>query len=131
MKARLTGCVIMALALGAAQAGEARFEGVLKDLLGTLDMLSATLGGIRDQDTAKAAQPELRKSAVRWQALMKKAEDVAPPTKEERERLEKQYAQKLEEARKKLLGEVERVRSVPGGNEALKEISGVLKRKKE
>jgi len=112
-----------------AHAGEGRFEGVLKELVGSLDKLTSTLAGITDEESAKSAQPELRKLAAQWQLLMKKAEDVAPPTKEEKERLEKAYAAKLTEARRKLFGEVERVREVAGGREALKEIAGVLARK--
>ncbi|MBI3407143.1 MAG: hypothetical protein HY040_02150 [Planctomycetes bacterium] len=136
MRTRAWGVLVLCSALlclalvGSVHAGgEGRFEGVLKDLVGALDKLTTTLGGIRDEDSAKAAQPELRKMAVQWQALMKKAEDVAPPTKEEKDRLEKAYATKLTEARKKLFGEVERVREVAGGPQALKEISGVLARK--
>src|SRR5437879_9732057 len=103
MKRRLFGGMLLALACGTLQAGtNARFEGVLKDLLGTLDKLSGTLTGIRDQETAKAAQPELRKLAGHWQALIRKAEDVAPPNREEKERLEKEYSRKLDDARNKL-----------------------------
>jgi hypothetical protein len=129
MLARMLGVALFLSISLAVQAGPARFEEVLKDLLGTMDKLTTTLATIRDQDSASAAKPELRKSAGHWQALLKKAEDVAPPNKEEKEQLEKAYAGKLEEARKKLFGEVQRVRAVPGGREALKEISGVLSRK--
>ena len=135
MPHRFWGVVLLTLAMlwlsfaGSVQAGEGRFEGVLKEVVGVLDKLATTLTGITSEDSAKAAQPELRKLAAQWQTLMKKAEDVAPPTKEEKDRLEKAYAAKLTEARRKLFGEVERVREVAGGREALKEISGVLERK--
>lgn len=131
MGARVVGVMTLTLALGAKveAGGAARFEQVLKDLGATMEKLTSTLAGIRDQDSAKSAQPELRKVAGHWQALMKKADDVAPPNKEEKERLEKEHRPKLEEARKKLFVEVQRVREVPGGREALKEISAVLERK--
>lgn len=126
----LLGFTLLCLTVAASvDAGEGRFEGVLKDLVGALDKLTTTLAGITNEDSAKEAQPELRKLAAQWQTLMKKAEDVAPPTKEEKERLEKAYATKLTEARRKLFGEVERVREVAGGREALKEISVVIARK--
>jgi hypothetical protein len=40
--------------------------------------------------------------------------------------LEKEYRPKLFEAQKKLFGEIGRVRNVPGGKEALQEISAAV-----
>ena len=93
------------------------------------DSLTATLATIRDEETAKGAQPELRKTAAKWKLIKQKAEDLPPPSRQEKDRLEKQYKMKLEEAQKKLFGEVARVRMVSGGREALLEISSVLEKK--
>jgi hypothetical protein len=84
---------------------------------------------IRDEDTARSAQPDLRKAAGKWQLIKKKAEGLPPPSKEEKDRLAKQYKSKLEEAQKKLFGEVARVSAIAGGRQALLEISGVLEKK--
>ena len=48
--------------------------------------------------------------------------------RDEKTRLEKLYKPKLEEALKKMFGEVRRVEGIPGGKDALKEIAGVLKK---
>ena len=130
MRSWLSGIIAFGAAVTLAYGhGEARFEAVLKEMLGTMEKVTTNLAGIRDEETAKAAQPELRKLAGQWQALIKKAEDVAPPNREEKTRLEEAYAGRFMEARKKLFGEVERVRGVAGGREALAEISAVIQRK--
>ena len=72
---------------------------------------------------------DLRKAAGKWQLIKKKAEGLPPPSKEEKDRLAKQYKTKLEEAQKKLFGEVARVSAIAGGRQALLEISGVLEKK--
>ena len=124
-----TASLFVAVTLIANAGSQLTHEAVLKETLGALEKLSATLAGIRDAETAKLAQSDLRKSADQWKALMKKAEELPPPNKEEKEKLEKAYAPKLEEARRKLFGEVDRVRSVAGGREALQVIDAVLNRK--
>jgi hypothetical protein len=106
-----------------------QFEDVIKQVLDTMDSLKTTLATIQDEETAKSAQPGLRKAAGKWQLIKKKAEGLPPPSKEEKDRLAKQYKTKLEEAQKKLFGEVGRVSAIPGGRDALLEISSVLDKK--
>jgi hypothetical protein len=111
----------------ASSGGEAAsFEAVLKDMIATMDKLSATLSGVKDEATAKAARPELQKNAEHFVAVRKKSETVRPPTKEEKERLEKEYRPKLFESQKKLFGEIARVRTIPGGKDALQELGELL-----
>src|SRR5438128_1565125 len=107
------GCLVAVFSLlaalpGVEAGGKAPFEEVIKQMLDTMDGLSTILGTIRDEETAKGAQPELRKAAGKWQLIHKKAEGLPPPPKEEKDRLAKQYKVKLEEAQKKLFGEVAR-----------------------
>lgn len=108
-----------------------RFEEVVKDMLGTMEKLTGVLGTIKDEDTAKAAKPDLRQIAGRWQELRKKAETMKPPSKEEKERLEKEYKEKLQTAQRKLFAEIARVNGVAGGKDALQEISTILKKGKK
>jgi hypothetical protein len=127
-------CLTAALFLGAIPTGlpageKSTYEDVVKEMLATMDQLTMTLSTIRDEETAKDAQPELRKAAGKWQAIKKKAEGLPPPSKEEKDRIAKQYKEKLEVAQKKMFGEVGRVRMVSGGREALLEISSVLDKK--
>ena len=122
------GAVVVGLAGAGDNAG--KLEEVLKDTVGTLDKLTATLAGIKDEESAKAAKPELKATATRWVAIRKKAEGLKPPTKEEKQRLEKEYKGKLETAQKKLVAEIGRVKGVPGGPDALLEIAPVMDKKK-
>ncbi len=129
---RICALCVMALlmvpSLSAAQE-KAQFEDTIKQMLETMDSLSTLLATVRDEETAKSSQAPLRKAAEKWHAIKKNADGLPPPPKEEKDRLAKQYRMKLEEAQKKLFGEVARVRSVRGGPEALLEISGVLDKK--
>jgi len=54
------------------------------------------------------------------------AEKLPPPSREQKERLDKEFKEKLEVAQKKLAGEVIRLKNIPGGPDALKEIRSVL-----
>jgi hypothetical protein len=91
-----------------------------------MERMTTSLGTIKDEETAKAARPELRKAAEHFVTIRKKADILKPPTKEEKDRLEKEFRPKLDEATKKLLAEIGRVEPVPGGKEALKEIRAAV-----
>jgi ribonuclease D len=119
--------LLVALGLGtvAAQNG-ASHEEVVKGMLTTLDKLAQTLKTVQDRETATAAVPELRKEAAAWQQLRKKAKELPPPDRPEKDRLAKEYRAKLDEARTRLLTEVARVQLVPGGLTALQELRPVL-----
>lgn len=104
------------------------FEEVIKGVLDTMDSLSKTLATIHDEASAKAAQEDLGKAADKWRLVKKKAEALPPPSKEEKDRLAKEYKTPLEKAQKKLLGEAARVRTIPGGRAALSRISAVLEK---
>jgi hypothetical protein len=126
----LLGLFLMSLLLAQAKGGEkSQFEDVIKQVLDTMDSLKSTLATIQDEDTAKSARPVLHKTVEKWQLIKKKAENLPPPSKEEKDRLAKQYRTKLEDAQKKLFGEVGRVSAIPGGRDALLEISNVLDKK--
>jgi len=106
--------------------GEPSHEDVVKQMLAGLDKITMTLTTITNEESAEAAKPELRKAAKEWVELRAKVEKLPPPPREEKERLEKEYKEKLVTARKKLVAEQIRVQNIPGGPEALKEIRGVL-----
>lgn len=133
MTARLVSLLgillVTSLGSGVSSGSKAPFEDIVKQMVDTMDALTTTLATIRDEDTAKGAQPELRKAAAKWQVIKKKAESLPPPSREEKDRVAKEYKVKLEEAQKKLFGEVGRVATVPGGREALRELSAVLDKK--
>jgi peptidoglycan hydrolase CwlO-like protein len=130
---RLLGISLLALsslvAVSAAQEGQATFADVIKEMLATMDKITGHLSGIMDEETAKAARPELVKAAAGWKDIRDKAAKMKPPTQEEKARLEKEYKQKLRVAQKKLFAEIARVKGVPGGRDALREISAALGKK--
>jgi len=127
---RAAGALVLLLAGGVAMAAaqESRHEEVIKQTLALLERANTTLATIQDRDTAAAARPELRKVAADWQELQKKAREVPPPERAEKDRLTKEYKQKLVEAERKLRGETIRLESIPGGRAALQEITSVLRK---
>ena len=112
------------------QAGKDSYESLVKDMLDTIDEITKTLQTIKDRDSAVTAQPQLKKSAEHVLVLRKKAELWKQPNKEEKERLEKEYAPKMEVAVKKLRDASAQVKSVPGGAEAVAELA-ILADKKD
>jgi hypothetical protein len=105
------------------------YEGIVKDMLVTVDQITKTLLTIKDRDTAEAVRPELKKTAQRMLELRKKA-DEKQPNKEEKDRLQKEYAPKFEKAVKQLRDVTAKIKSIPGGEDALEELQ-ILKDKVE
>lgn len=128
MNTRIWSVGIILVALGIAAAGEGSpHEQVIQKTLGTLDAIAAELTKIVDEESAVAAKPELRKAATTWAEIQARAKKLQPPDKDEKARLEKLYKPKIDETLKKLLIQKVRVEVIPGGKDALKEISSVLK----
>src|SRR5439155_21525476 len=94
------------------QGGESPYEVVIKETLGALDKLAEALGTIKDQESATSARPEVRKAAGKLADVTKKAEKLKQPSKEEKDRVTKEYKAKLETAVKRLYGEIARVKGV-------------------
>jgi len=132
--APLFGCGLLGLSglvlAGSSGAGEAKLADVVKEMLDTMEKMTTSLGAIKDEATAKTATPDLRKAALHWKELYNKAEKIKPPSKQESERLKKAYKEKIEATHKKLFGEIARVKNVPGGRDALKEIKLVVDKAK-
>jgi septal ring factor EnvC (AmiA/AmiB activator) len=112
------------------QAGDGSYEGLVKDLLGTVESLTKTLQTIKDRDSAEAARPELKKAAHKMLDLRKKAEEWNQPNKEEKDRLAKEYAPKFEAAVKQFRDATIIAKGVPGGEDAVAELA-ILKDKND
>lgn len=125
------GCMLLgSAAVVCGQGADARFGDILKESLEILEKMTMQLAPVKDEESAKASRDELKKSVARWQDMRKRAEKIKPPaSKEEKDRLEKEYRGKLTTANKKLLDEMERVKRVPGGRDALKELVALMKKK--
>jgi hypothetical protein len=129
MKARILGMLIVFGAFSFANAGEGSvYEKSLQQVLDSFDKIGVSLKTIVDEESAMAAKPELRKAADNFVAARAKADKLQPPEKDEKVRLEKKFKAKLEESMKKMFTEARRVELIPGGKEALKEITGILKK---
>jgi len=104
-------------------------EELVKSMLTTMDKMTKTLSGIRDEDSARAAKDNLKKSVEEWHVLRKKADAVPPPSKAEAEQLAKKYRDKMAAAQKQLVGQIARVQQVPGGREALADLPKIFEKK--
>ncbi len=127
--AQLALLVVLLLVVGSARAQEPNHAEVVTKVLDVLERLSKSLATITTQETADAAKVELGKLANEWTATREQAEKLPPPSREDKDRLEKEFKSKLDSAQKKLFGEVVRVQVIPGGVAALQEIRGVIARK--
>src|SRR6516164_1352483 len=97
------GLLVLAGWLGlGATAGDGSHEAILKEMLTTLEQITKTLSAVKDRDAAAAARPELKKSAEKMLALRKQADEARQPSKDERDRLVKEYGPKFEEEVKKM-----------------------------
>lgn len=119
------------LVCGQAAQSEARLTDIVKELVDTMDKLTVQLATIKDEDSARASRDELKKAVGRWLETRKKAEKLKPPSKQEKDQLEKEFKGKLQATHKKLLAEIARVKGVPGGPDALKEIRAELEKKRK
>ncbi|HEV2948546.1 MAG TPA: hypothetical protein VGX70_14315 [Gemmataceae bacterium] len=114
------GLALLALAvlvLPAPSQGGSSYENVVKELIATLNMLTDVLGTVKDEPTARAAVPEVKKVMGRFDEINKKAKALPQPEKEEKDRITKLYRPKLQEAVRKEKAEAARVKSIPGGKE--------------
>jgi hypothetical protein len=132
MKIGWTAAVVLGLlvALLPARAGEAH-EDTLKQMLAALDKMAVALESAKDGESAKAAQPELRKAADGYLLARQKAAALPPPEQAEKDRLAKEYRPKMQMALKKFFSEVRRVETLPEARPILVEIRDVVTKKDE
>ena len=82
MRALLVLMFVAGVSVG--QDNAVRQETVVKSMLESMDKMTKVLKTMQDEDTSKAAVPELKKAGDAWAVLRKKAENTPPPTKEEK-----------------------------------------------
>jgi hypothetical protein len=130
----LCGLAVLALSvwlLVETRAGEPMpYERIVKEMLGTLEHISEELSKITNQDTAEAATPKLKSAAEKLLQLRKQAAELKQPDKAEKDRLAREYAGKFELVVKELTKQESRVKGIPGGAEAVKELA-ILSEKKD
>jgi hypothetical protein len=100
----------------------ARFDKATAELIKIFKSTADTLATVKDESSANAAAPKLKKVGEELRALQKKMQDLGQPTKDQKEKLKEKYKKEMEAAQSNLYKEVRRVRSVPGGKKALEEL---------
>ncbi len=128
----LSAIALLTLIVGVLPAQESRYEEIVKQTVGLIDQIHGVLKTIEDGASADAARVELRKAAEKWVEVRRKEKELPPPERTEKDRLAKLAKDlKIREKVARLLGQVRRVEGIPGGRQALDEISGVLKKPDE
>ncbi|MBM3996148.1 MAG: hypothetical protein FJ303_18655 [Planctomycetes bacterium] len=109
------------------------YEQALQQAVDSFEKIAGTLKGIKDEDTAAASKPELRKSALSYLEAVEKASKLPPPEKDEKARLEKLYKAKMEGVLKRISTEYRRVELIDGEKvkDALKELDVIFPRPKK
>jgi hypothetical protein len=106
------------------RAADKDYEQLTEELIATLKSTTEVLATIKDEESAKAAAPKLRKIGGELRRLLKKGQDLGPPSKKQKEELKKKYRKDMEAAQERLREQLKRVQSVAGGKAALQELKG-------
>jgi hypothetical protein len=121
MKKALIWGAGLALLVVACSKGANTPDGIMQDMLGMMNDMTATLATIKDEASAKAAVPKLEELAKKGEELKKRADELKTKvSKDEEEALKKKYEPQIKEATEKLMKETFRVATVPGAAEAMK-----------
>ena len=78
------------------------YETVLKQMLDTITKASGTLAKVKDDESAKAAKPELEKISAEMADVQQRALKLGKPSEEQSKTLEKKYGEQLRNAVKEL-----------------------------
>jgi hypothetical protein len=95
MKKIVAGFLCACMVVSMSGCSGSKHEGVMKDTISVMDEISVALESVKDKDSAKAAAPKIEAAADKLEALKKKAKDMGDPSKEEQEKLLKEYTPKL------------------------------------
>src|SRR5262249_56779270 len=87
----------------------ARFDKATAELIKIFKSTADTLATIKDEASAKAAAPKLKKVGEELRALQKKMQDLGQPTKDQKEKLKEKYKKDMEAAQSNLYKELRRV----------------------
>ena len=82
--------------------GYSQAEQATKEMLSSMNDISAALESVKDKATAKAAAPKIEAAVARMQEAKKKG-DSAKGTQADKEKLEKEYMPKIQEASDRML----------------------------
>ena len=96
-------------------------ESVAEDMLDEMKQMVAVLKTVKDESSAKAAEPKLKKAKERMDALQKQGDALGTPTAEQQKEMEKHKAE-MEKVMGEFMGEMMRVAMNPQTSGALKDL---------
>lgn len=119
---RLVGmcCAVTLVTTGVVFAADTH-ETLIKELLGTLKDAVGVLKTIKDEKTAKDAQPKVGKITDQMSDIKKRMDKLGKPPKDQDEELQKKYKADMETTLKSFAEELTRVAKVPGGEAVIKQ----------
>jgi hypothetical protein len=108
-----------ALTAGVAIAADTH-DSLIKELLGTFKDAVGVLKTVKDEKTAKEAEPKVTKVSDQMSDIKKRMDKIGKPTKDQEDELMKKYKTEMETTFKSFADELTRVAKVPGGEDILK-----------
>jgi hypothetical protein len=127
---RAMGLGLALLLLGGTRGRAAdTFEGLIKEMIGVTKEVVAELEKIKDEDSAKAARPKLKKLGGQLQDFQQRAKKLGKPSEEEEKKLKEKYEKDFTTLFQKMATESLRVTKIKGGPDALKELQPAPKDK--
>jgi hypothetical protein len=127
---RVVALTAMVLVLALQGCGGApTHESLAKDAMSIMKEFGAVLEGIKDEASAKSAEPALKKLAERMKTLSKQKEALPKLSEADEKKVMEKFTKEGEEIMGKLLKESMRVAMIPGANkvveEAMKDIQAI------
>jgi hypothetical protein len=128
MKQAITGFVFacLVISISGCGGGYGKAEEATKEVISSMNDISAALETVKDKETAKAAAPKIEAAAARFKAATKKAEGVKG-TQAEKEKLEKEYLPKIQEASARMMKATMAAALSSGGEPSLQKALSSLK----
>jgi predicted nucleic acid-binding Zn-ribbon protein len=96
-------------------------EAMMKDMIKAMNELADVLESIKDEATAKAAEPKLKALGTRIQEMKKKADALGGLPKDKDEELRKKYEPEMNAAVGRIMAASQKAASVPEAQAALQE----------
>jgi cytochrome c556 len=123
MKKTMVLACVLGLALGAQSkaADLEKAEAAFKDGIKLMKEATKVLKTMKDEETVKAAEPDLKKLGARAAGVFEKLGTIGKTlSKDEQAEIKKKFEEEVKAIRKSFGVEEKRVGELPGGKEALK-----------
>lgn len=112
---------LLVLVWAASGCGGDKHEVVIKDTIQAMNDMADIVDTIKDEASAKAAEPKLKAVADRLQEIKKRADAMEKPSAEKEEALKKKYEGELKAGMGRMMGAAMKAASVPGAQQAVQD----------